>query len=97
MPMVDLTALVLHRHSRDFICDDLRSLGIVATAARDLAQLRAAHAARRPDLIVIDTELIDDDALALDVAARYRIRDLTLEEPVIEAIVRGIYEHSSVV
>jgi ABC-2 type transport system ATP-binding protein len=35
-------------------------------------------------------------ALIADVAARYRIRDLTLEEPAIEAIVRGIYEHGSV-
>ncbi len=31
-------------------------------------------------------------ALIADVAARYRIRDLTVEEPEIEAIVRGIYE-----
>jgi len=35
-------------------------------------------------------------ALIADVAARYRIRDLTLEEPAIEGIVRGIYEHGSV-
>jgi ABC-2 type transport system ATP-binding protein len=36
-------------------------------------------------------------ALIAEVAARYRIRDLTVEEPAIEAIVRGIYEHDSVV
>jgi hypothetical protein len=30
------------------------------------------------------------------VAARYRIRDLTVEEPEIEGIVRGIYEHGTV-
>ncbi len=31
--------------------------------------------------------------LIADVAARYRLRDLTIEEPEIEAIVRRIYEH----
>jgi ABC-2 type transport system ATP-binding protein len=35
-------------------------------------------------------------ALIADVAERYRVRDLTLEEPAIEGIVRGIYEHGSV-
>jgi ABC-2 type transport system ATP-binding protein len=35
-------------------------------------------------------------ALIADVAARYRIRDLTVEEPPIEGIVRGIYENGSV-
>ena len=35
-------------------------------------------------------------ALIAEVAARYRIRDLTVEEPEIEAIVRGIYEHGCV-
>jgi ABC-2 type transport system ATP-binding protein len=35
-------------------------------------------------------------ALIADVTARYRIRDLTVEEPEIEAIVRGIYEAGSV-
>jgi len=35
-------------------------------------------------------------ALIADVAARYRVRDLTVEEPAIEAIVRGIYEQGSV-
>jgi ABC-2 type transport system ATP-binding protein len=34
-------------------------------------------------------------ALIADVAARYRIRDLTVEEPEIEGIVRGIYETGS--
>jgi ABC-type uncharacterized transport system ATPase subunit len=29
------------------------------------------------------------------VAARYGVRDLTVEEPAIEAIVRGIYETGS--
>jgi ABC-2 type transport system ATP-binding protein len=35
-------------------------------------------------------------ALIADVAARYHIRDLTVEEPAIEGIVRRIYEHGSV-
>jgi len=35
-------------------------------------------------------------ALIAEVAARYRIRDLTVEEPEIEGIVRGIYEHGCV-
>jgi ABC-2 type transport system ATP-binding protein len=35
-------------------------------------------------------------ALIADVAARYRVRDLTVEEPAIEGIVRGIYEQGSV-
>ena len=34
-------------------------------------------------------------ALIAEVAARYRVRDLTLEEPAIEGIVRGIYETGS--
>ncbi|HRC77465.1 MAG TPA: ABC transporter ATP-binding protein [Kouleothrix sp.] len=34
-------------------------------------------------------------ALIAEVAARYRVRDLTVEEPQIEAIVRGIYETGS--
>jgi ABC-2 type transport system ATP-binding protein len=36
-------------------------------------------------------------ALIADVAAHYRVRDLTVEEPEIEAIVRGIYETGSTV
>jgi ABC-2 type transport system ATP-binding protein len=35
-------------------------------------------------------------ALIADVAARYRVRDLMVEEPEIEAIVRGIYKTGSV-
>jgi ABC-2 type transport system ATP-binding protein len=35
-------------------------------------------------------------ALIAEVASRYRVRDLTVEEPAIEGIVRGIYEHGSV-
>lgn len=34
-------------------------------------------------------------ALIADVTARYSIRDLTVEEPAVEAIVRGIYEQGS--
>jgi ABC-2 type transport system ATP-binding protein len=39
-----------------------------------------------------DREATTAAALIAEVAARYRIRDLTIEEPEIEAIVRGIYE-----
>ena len=35
-------------------------------------------------------------ALIADLAAHYRIRDLTVEEPEIEGVVREIYEHGSV-
>jgi putative methionine-R-sulfoxide reductase with GAF domain len=69
MPVADLTALVLHRHGRDFICDDLRRLGIAATVVRDNTRLREAQLERRPDMIVIDTSLIDDTTLALDETA----------------------------
>ena len=43
-----------------------------------------------------DREATTAAALIADVAARYRIRDLTVEEPEIEGIVRGIYETGSV-
>ena len=36
-------------------------------------------------------------ALIADLAAHYRIRDLTVEEPEIEGVVREIYEHGAVV
>ncbi|HJZ45532.1 MAG TPA: ATP-binding cassette domain-containing protein [Roseiflexaceae bacterium] len=42
-----------------------------------------------------DREATTAAALIADVAARYRIRDLTVEEPEIEAIVRGIYQTGS--
>ena len=42
-----------------------------------------------------DREATTAAALIAEVAARYRIRDLTVEEPEIEGIVRGIYEHGS--
>jgi ABC-2 type transport system ATP-binding protein len=42
-----------------------------------------------------DREATTAAALIADVAARYQIRDLTVEEPEIEAIVRGIYESGS--
>ena len=43
-----------------------------------------------------DREATTAAALIAEVAARYRVRDLTLEEPAIEGIVRGIYEHGGV-
>lgn len=42
-----------------------------------------------------DRQAITAAALIADVAARYPVRDLTVEEPEIEAIVRGIYESGS--
>jgi viologen exporter family transport system ATP-binding protein len=42
-----------------------------------------------------DREATTAAALIADVAARYRIRDLTVEEPDIESVVRGIYENGS--
>lgn len=40
-----------------------------------------------------DREATTAAALIAAVAARYPVRDLTVEEPEIEAVVRGIYEH----
>jgi ABC-2 type transport system ATP-binding protein len=42
-----------------------------------------------------DREVTTAAALIAAVAARYRVRDLTVEEPAIEGIVRGIYETGS--
>jgi ABC-2 type transport system ATP-binding protein len=42
-----------------------------------------------------DREATTAAALIADVAARYRIRDLTVEEPEIEGIVRGIYQNGN--
>lgn len=42
-----------------------------------------------------DREATTAAALIAEVAARYRIRDLTVEEPQIEGIVRGIYQNGS--
>jgi ABC-2 type transport system ATP-binding protein len=40
-----------------------------------------------------DREAITAAALIAEVAARYPVRDLTVEEPEVEAVVRGIYEN----
>jgi ABC-2 type transport system ATP-binding protein len=42
-----------------------------------------------------DREATTAAALIADVASRYRIRDLTVEEPEIEGVIRGIYENGS--
>jgi ABC-2 type transport system ATP-binding protein len=42
-----------------------------------------------------DREATTAADLIADVAARYRIRDLTVEEPEIEGVVREIYEQGS--
>jgi ABC-2 type transport system ATP-binding protein len=43
-----------------------------------------------------DREATTAAALIADVAARYRIRDLTVEEPEIEGVIRDIYQNGSV-
>src|SRR5262249_9775037 len=43
-----------------------------------------------------DREATTAAALIADVAARYGVRDLTVEEPDIESVVRGIYENGRV-
>ena len=43
-----------------------------------------------------DREATTAAALIVDVAARYRIRDLTVEEPEIEGVIRDIYQNGSV-
>jgi ABC-2 type transport system ATP-binding protein len=43
-----------------------------------------------------DRDTITAAALIAEVAARYRVRDLTVEEPEIEAIIRGIYQNGRV-
>jgi ABC-2 type transport system ATP-binding protein len=43
-----------------------------------------------------DREATTAAQLIAEVAERYHIRDLTVEEPAIEGIVRGIYENGSV-
>jgi ABC-2 type transport system ATP-binding protein len=43
-----------------------------------------------------DREATTAAALIAEVAARYRVRDLTVEEPDIESVVRGIYESGRV-
>ncbi|MCU0493455.1 MAG: AAA family ATPase, partial [Chloroflexaceae bacterium] len=40
-----------------------------------------------------DREATTAAALIAEVAARYPVRDLTVEEPEIESVVRGIYQH----
>ena len=44
-----------------------------------------------------DRTLTTAAALIADVAAHYRIRDLTVEEPEIEGVVREIYEHGAAI
>ena len=62
-------------------------------------QVADAEAVRREGPRVwlrFDREATTAAALIADVAARYRIRDLTVEEPEIEAIVRDIYQNGTV-
>jgi ABC-2 type transport system ATP-binding protein len=72
------------------------------TLVVDLADGAAAPLVEMADLVRqegprawlrFDRERTSAAALIAAVAARYPVRDLTVEEPEIEAIVRGIYEH----
>jgi ABC-2 type transport system ATP-binding protein len=68
------------------------------SAATPGIQLANAELVRREGprfWLRFDREATTAAALIADVAARYRIRDLTVEEPEIEGIVRGIYETGS--
>jgi ABC-2 type transport system ATP-binding protein len=65
----------------------------------DMLQVPNAELERRegPRLwLSFDRDATTAAALIADVAARYRVRDLTVEEPDIESVVRGIYENGSV-
>jgi ABC-2 type transport system ATP-binding protein len=63
-------------------------------------QIENAAVVRREGLRIwlrFDRTVTTAAALIADVAAHYRIRDLTVEEPEIEGVVREIYEHGSAV
>jgi ABC-2 type transport system ATP-binding protein len=65
----------------------------------DMLQVPNAELERRegPRLwLSFDRDATTAAALIADVAARYGVRDLTVEEPDIEAVVRGIYENGSI-
>jgi len=66
---------------------------------KDMLQVPNAELERRegPRLwLSFDREATTAAALIADVAARYGVRDLTVEEPDIESVVRGIYENGRV-
>jgi ABC-2 type transport system ATP-binding protein len=69
------------------------------TDGQDTLKVPNARLERRegPRLwLSFDRDATTAAALIADVAARYGVRDLTVEEPDIEAVVRGIYENGSV-
>jgi ABC-2 type transport system ATP-binding protein len=66
---------------------------------QDMLEVPNAKLERRegPRLwLSFDRDATTAAALIADVAARYGVRDLTVEEPDIEAVVRGIYENGSI-
>ena len=75
-----------------------RQRTLVVDLDQDVNGISLPHATvvRREGLRVwlrFDREATTAAQLIAQVAERYRIRDLTVEEPEIEGIVRGIYEH----
>lgn len=78
-----------------------RQRTLVVDLDEDVAQVQAEHARviRREGPRVwlqFDREATTAAALIAEVSARYRIRDLTVEEPEIEAIVRDIYQAGTI-
>jgi ABC-2 type transport system ATP-binding protein len=101
--------VVLIDHGRviyDGALEALRTrFGKQRTLVVDLAEEETEIEAARADLVRregprawlrFDRDVTTAAALIADISARYRIRDLTVEEPEIEAIVRDIYEAGSV-
>ena len=72
-----------------------RTLVVDLADDEDEIEVARAHLVRREGpraWLRFDRDATTAAALIADVSARYRIRDLTVEEPEIEAIVRDIYE-----
>ena len=101
----DITRLcqrvVLIDHSHEIYDGGLEALRtLVVDLDQDVngLQVENAELVRREGPRVwlrFDREATTAAALIAAVAARYHVRDLTVEEPAIEAIVRGIYETGS--
>jgi putative methionine-R-sulfoxide reductase with GAF domain len=59
-PPADLSALVLHRQGHDLANGVLPNLGVAASAMSEWAELRMACEERRPDMLLVDADLLDD-------------------------------------
>jgi ABC-2 type transport system ATP-binding protein len=70
---------------------DLSDIEVVERVCLPLAEVVQADGPRV--WLRFDRETTTAAALIADLAARYPIRDLTVEEPEIEAVVRDIYQH----